>query len=128
MATLAFKADIKFLTPHRALAIPAFLGHLTNLFNACLHLGYCPEHFRKSTRGIAESRKPDYADPKAYRPIALLNTTGKALEAVIATCISYMVEAYSLLPQTHVGGRRGRSCEHAIHFLLERVHASWPAH
>ena len=47
--------------------------------------------------------KPDYADPKAYRPIALLNTIGKALEAVITTCISYMVEAYSLLPQTHIG-------------------------
>jgi len=69
--------------------------------------------------------KPNYADPKAYRPIALSNTIGKALEAVIATRISYMVEVYSLLPQTHVGGRRGRSCEHAIHLLLEQVHASW---
>ena len=49
---------------------------------------------------------------------------GKALEAVIATRIRYMVEAYSLLSPTHVGGRRGRSCEHAIHLLLERVHAS----
>ena len=110
------------LTLHRALAIPAFLSHLTNLFNACLHLGYCPEHFRKSTTVVLRKPgKPDYADPKAYRPIALLNTIGKALEAVIATCISYMVEAHSLLPQTHVGGRRWRSCEHAIHLLLERV-------
>ena len=69
--------------------------------------------------------KPDYADPKAYRPIALLNTIGKALEAVIATRISYLVEVCSLLPQTHIGGRRGHSCEHAIHLLLERAHASW---
>jgi len=51
--------------------------------------------------------------------IALLNTIGKALEAVIASRISYMVEVHSLLPHTHVGGRRGRSCEHAIHLLLE---------
>lgn len=50
---------------------------------------------------------------------------GKALEAVIATRLSYLVEAHSLLPQNHVGGRRGRSCEHAIHLLLERIHASW---
>ena len=58
--------------------------------------------------------KADYADPKAYRPIALLNTIGKALEAAIATCISYMVEVYSLLPQTHVGG----------HSLTEGNHVS----
>ena len=114
------------LTLQRALAIPVFLGHLTNLFNTCLKLGYCPEHFRKSiTVVLRKPGKPDYANPKAYRPIALLNTIGKALEAVIATRISYMVEAYSLLPHTHVGGRKGRSCEHAIHLLLERVHASW---
>lgn len=37
------------LTLHHALAIPVFLDHLTNLFNTCLQLGYCPEHFRKST-------------------------------------------------------------------------------
>ena len=90
------------LTLHRALAIPAFLSHLTNLFNACLQLGYYPEHFQKSTTVVL--RKPgklDYADPKAYRPIALLNTIGKALEAVITTRISYMVEVYSLLPDPH---------------------------
>ena len=74
---------------------------------------------------LRKPSKSNYADPKAYRPIALLNTIGKALEAVIASRISYMVEAHSLLPHTHVGGRRGRSCEHAIHLLLERVHASW---
>ncbi|ODM23022.1 hypothetical protein SI65_00611 [Aspergillus cristatus] len=114
------------LTLHHALAIPVFLDHLTNLFNTCLQLGYCPEHFRKSTTVVLRKPgKPDYADPKAYRPIALLNTIRKALEAVIASRISYMVEAHSLLPQTHVGGRRGRSCEHAIHLLLERVLASW---
>jgi len=33
------------LTLHHTLAIPVFLDHLTNLFNTCLQLGYCPEHF-----------------------------------------------------------------------------------
>ena len=39
-----------------------------------------------------------------------------------------MVEVYSLLPQTHVWwsqSHKGQSCEHAIHLLLEQVHASW---
>lgn len=84
---------------HRALALPAFLTYLTDLFNACLQLGYCPKHFRKSTTVVLRKPgKPDYTVPKAYRPIALLNTVGKALEAVIATRLSYLVEAHCLLP------------------------------
>jgi len=39
----------------------------------------------------------------------------------------YMIEAYSLLPLAHIGGRRGRSCERDIHLLMEQVHASWRA-
>ncbi|KAJ5751584.1 zinc knuckle domain protein [Penicillium odoratum] len=43
--------------------------------------------------------------PKAYRPITLLCTLGKALESVIATQISFLVDEYRLLPETHIGGR-----------------------
>lgn len=106
--------------------LPVLLPFLTQLFNDCLRLGYCPEHFRKSNTVIL--RKPgkaDYTDPKSYRPIALLSTLGKALEAAIAKRMSYLVERYGLLPKTHMGGRRGRSCEHAIHLILEKVYAAW---
>ena len=39
--------------------------------------------------------------------------------------ISYLVEKLQLLPKNHIGGRRGLSCDHAVHMLLERVHAAW---
>jgi hypothetical protein len=71
--------------------------------------------------------KPDYSDPKSYRPIALLGTIGKALESMVASRLSYLVEAYDLLPDNHVGGRRGRSAEHALHILVEQAHAAWRA-
>jgi hypothetical protein len=73
---------------------------------------------------IRKPGKGDYTDPKSYRPIALLSTLGKALEGVMATRISYLVERHSLLPQNHIGGRRKRSCEHALHLLMERVFAA----
>ena len=58
----------------------------------------------------------------------MLSTVGKALEAaIIATRLSYLVESHNLLLQNHVGGCQGWSCEHAIHLLLERIHASWRA-
>ncbi|KAF4311312.1 reverse transcriptase [Botryosphaeria dothidea] len=69
--------------------------------------------------------KDDYTDPKSYRPIALTNTIGKILESIIARRMSYLVERFDLLPQSHIGGRRGRSTEHAVHLLVETVHSAW---
>ncbi|KAJ5094940.1 reverse transcriptase [Penicillium argentinense] len=110
----------------KALEVPHFAAFLTSLFNECLRHGYCPRHFRESTTVVLRKPgKPDYTVPRAYRPIALLNTFGKAMEAVIAARLSFLVEEYQLLPETHIGGRKGRSCDHAIHLLLEQIHASW---
>jgi hypothetical protein len=116
--------------PNAALqhALPVILPWLTSLFNNCLRLGYCPAHFRTSTTVVL--RKPgkaDYADPKSYRPIALLSTIGKALESMVASRLSYLVEAYGLLLDNHVGGRRGRSTKHALHILVKQAHAAWRA-
>jgi len=69
--------------------------------------------------------KDDYTIPKAYRPIALLNTIGKIMDAIIARRLSYLVETYQLLPQTHIGGRKARSTEHAIHVIIERIYEAW---
>jgi YD repeat-containing protein len=72
--------------------------HLTRIYNSSLQLGYCPAHFRQSTTIVL--RKPgkdDYTDPKAYRPIALLNTIGKLMDSIIARRISYVTEAHPVL-------------------------------
>ena len=52
---------------------------------------------------------------------------GKLLESIIATRITALAERNDLLPSTHMGGRRLRSTDHAIHYLLERVHRAWQA-
>ena len=106
--------------------LPMIEPHLDYIFNWCLRVGYCPKHFRRSnTVVLRKPGKGDYTNPKNYRPIALLSAIGKALESIIASRISYLVEQYALLPQNHIGGRRGRSCEHALHLLQEQVHAAW---
>ena len=102
------------------------LPHLKVLFNACLRLGYCPAHFRDAvTVVLRKPGKDDYAQPKSYRPIALLNTLGKALEAVIANRLAYLADTHGLLPSRHTGGRKLASAEHAMHFLLQRIHRAW---
>ena len=96
------------------------------LFNSSLNLGYYPAKLKESiTVVLRKPEKKDYSDPKAYRPIALLNTLGKLLESILANRISAIAERYDLLPNTHMGGRRLRSTDHAIHYLLERTSEAW---
>jgi hypothetical protein len=100
--------------------------HLTRIFNQSLRLEYCLHHFKHSTTAvIRKPQKDDYTTPKAYRPIALLNTIGKLMEGIIARRISYITEIHQLLPGTHIGGRKGRSTDHAIHIILEKIYKAW---
>lgn len=69
--------------------------------------------------------KDNYTIPKAYRPIALLNTIRKAIDAVIAKRLSYLVEKHQVIPQMHIGGRKLRSTEHALHSVVERIYEAW---
>jgi hypothetical protein len=49
---------------------------------------------------LRKLKRADYLSPKVYRPIALFNTLGKVLKAVIAERIRHAAEAYTLLPNT----------------------------
>lgn len=62
---------------------------LAAFFTQCLKLSYHTAPFRHSnTVALRKKQKPSYNVPKAYRPIALLNTLGKALEKVVAQRLS----------------------------------------
>src|SRR5882672_9862490 len=69
--------------------------------------------------------KPRYDMPKAYRPIALLNTMWKALMVILAEHISFLAEKHQLLPPHHFGGRPGRTTTDAMHLLTLRAKAAW---
>ena len=73
-------------------------------------------------------RKPGkarYNMPKAYWPIALMNTIGKLLSALVAEDMSYMCEKYCLLPDTHFGSRPGKNTSNAMHYLVNKVKGAW---
>lgn len=115
IANRALQAGDGLLTPH-----------LTRVFNRSLRLSYCPEHFRQSTTVVL--RKPgktNYAAPKSYRPIALMNTIGKIMDAVVARRLSYLTEKHCALPATHIGGRKMRSTENALHLVTKQIHEAW---
>lgn len=98
------------------------------LFDASLREGIVPQQWR--TAKIIPLKKPDRGDytiAKAWRPISLLSTLGKIMEAVIAERISYAVEAHGLLPANHFGARKRRSAEQALVLLQEQIYKAWRA-
>lgn len=78
--------------------------------------------------GAAEIKKADYSVPGAYRPISLLKTLGKLLEAVIARRLSYLAENHGLLPDTQFGGQPGRKTEQALLVLPNAIDRAWYKH
>lgn len=69
--------------------------------------------------------KPRYDMPKAYRPIALLNTLCKVLTAVAAEIMIFYTEKYQLLPPNHFRGRLGRTTSDAVHLLVYKIKDLW---
>ena len=68
-----------------ALCIPDTDIALVSLFNKICQTGTWLSHFKDSVSVIIPKlNKPDYTIPKAYHPIALLNTLGKLLTEVLA--------------------------------------------
>jgi hypothetical protein len=97
---------------------PVVNTDITELFRSSVREGYLPEQWRQAKIiPLRKPGKPDYAVAKAWRPISLLSTLGKILEAVLAERLSFLVEAHGLLPQNHYGARRRRSAEQALLLL-----------
>lgn len=103
--------------------------YLLHLFSAAFsHQTFYQPWREFTTIVLRKPGKPNYGIPKAYRPIALLNTTGKLLTAVVADQLTYVLEHHHLLPNTHFGGRPGRSTTDSLHLLEETVKNAWRSH
>ena len=92
------------------------------IYSTILEKELCYDPWKQFTTVVLRKPgKPRYDVPKAYHLIALLNTMGKLLTAIISEQLTCYMEKYSLLPPTHFGGRPGRTMTDALHTLLYRI-------
>jgi Reverse transcriptase (RNA-dependent DNA polymerase)/Endonuclease-reverse transcriptase len=105
-----------------------FLRAVQSLTQASWDWQHVPIAFRIArTVALRKPRKKDYSLAKAWRPIALLNTIGKIMEAVTARYLQDLAEKYDLLPEMQMGARKKRSTETALDLLLAQIRAVWDA-
>src|SRR6266481_6815023 len=73
--------------------------YLLRIYWATFVLNTYSNHWREwDTIVLHKPGKPRYDVPKAHCPIALMNTIGKLLSAVVAEDLVHMCEKHSLLP------------------------------
>lgn len=95
----------------------AFLG----LFNRCLEEGIYPEVWKVADLVLLPKVGKKLDDPSAYRPICMLNTTGKLLEKILVGRLRRHMETNNLFSNNQFGFRRGRSTLDAHDRLLEII-------
>jgi len=83
---------------------------LINITNACIDLGYWPNHFKMSTTVIIPKlNKSSYDTPKSFCPIVLLNTLGKFFEKMIGERLQFHSISNNFVHQYQLGGLKYRS-------------------
>ncbi|RKL11218.1 hypothetical protein BFJ70_g16427 [Fusarium oxysporum] len=89
---------------------PVVGNRVLHLFRTSLRDGELPVQWRGAKIiPLKKLGKDNYKVAKSWRPISLLSTLGKILEAVIADRIAYAVDTFGLLLTNHFGGRKQRS-------------------
>ncbi|KAF8698402.1 hypothetical protein AX14_001136 [Amanita brunnescens Koide BX004] len=101
------------------------LTALCALFNGICRQGVWPAWLSESTSVIIpKPKKVDYTIPKAYRPIALLNTVGKLLTKVIAHRLQHDAVAFGLLHEGQCGGVQKHATIDAGLVLLDFINTN----
>ncbi|KAF8695033.1 hypothetical protein AX14_001893 [Amanita brunnescens Koide BX004] len=113
-----------------AISLPETDAALARLFNNVCREGMWPTYFKDSASVIIpKPNKPDYTVPKAYRPIALLNTLGKLLTKILANRLQHDAAEYGLLHRDQFGGIQKHSTIDAglvlMDFISEHRERGW---
>lgn len=77
---------------------------------------------------IIPFKKPGKADltkRSAFRPISLLSTLSKAVEAVVAERIAYLAEKFKLLSSNHYGALKQKSTIDALLTVQKKIYQAW---
>jgi len=102
------------------------LINIINIANSCFELGYWPNYFKYSfTIIISKPNKTLYDQPKAFRPIILLNTLEKLIEKVIAERLQFTVTSNNFIYPSQLGGLKFKSTMDAGIALTHIVQLGW---
>ncbi|CAF3542565.1 unnamed protein product [Rotaria socialis] len=93
---------------------------IIDIFNASLSMGYYPKPFKNSTILMIPKKHPA-PTPSDYRPISLLEVTGKLFERILNNRLLTFLIINNLMNPNQFGFRPGRSAEMALALITETI-------
>ena len=113
--------DIYGISPYLIkLLAPALIPHLTFIINQSLLNSQVPLSW-KTAKVIPLHKKKAKNEPKNYRPVSILPSFSKVLEAVVKEQLERQLEALGVFPRSQHGFRRDRSTVTAVASLEHDV-------
>ena len=102
------------------------LVNIINITDSCINLGYWLNYFKCSlTMIIPKPNKTMYDQPKAFRPIVLLNTLGKLIEKIIAERLQLTVASNNFIHPSQLGRLKFKYTTNASVALTHIVCSGW---
>ena len=102
------------------------LPNITNITNSCINLRYWPNYFKISTTiVIPKPNKSSYDQPKAFRPIVLLNTLGKLVEKVVTERLQFLVASNECIHPSQLSSLKFKSTSDAGIALTHIIRSGW---
>jgi hypothetical protein len=97
---------------------------LAKITSACFTLEHFPRRFRAAL--VVVLRKPgktveQQKEAGAYRPISLLSSVGKVIEAALTERLVRAAEGHHILPNMQMGFRQKRSTEVVVRVVTDAV-------
>lgn len=92
-----------------------------NVFNKCITQASFPVRWKTAKLVLVRKGDKPLEEPSSYRPLCMLNTTGKLLEKILDTKIRDFMETNNSLAANQYGFRSGRSTVGAATRLREIV-------
>jgi len=110
--------------PNEALKV-AVRTHPTmfqEVYSKCLNDGIFPNPWKRARLVLLRKGDKPADQPSSYRPLCMLDTTGKLYERIISNCIEEaMVKEKTELADNQYGFRKGRSTSDVISKVMEVV-------
>ena len=97
---------------------------LLDMFNTCLNEGVFPKIWKQQRLVLINKGKGDPTQPSSYRPLCMLNTTGKLYERLLKPRLTAAIERAGGLSKHQHGFRKGRSTIGAIDEVVNAIKKS----
>ncbi|GBM93757.1 Retrovirus-related Pol polyprotein from type-1 retrotransposable element R1 [Araneus ventricosus] len=94
---------------------------MLGLFNRCFIFNYFPRCLRNARFFFLLKDGKDPGLCNSYRPVCLLHTLGKVVDRLFLIKLNGWLDQHNIIHDNQYGFREGRSCDLAIHTLVETM-------